>query len=247
MWDTLTKWPSWNGLGHGHQEDENSKSLFSKKFSPSQKSQDWNFIMTLESRIFHDYEFHFDLMIFHLDWPSDYAFESHDFFKSHDDSEKNSMSKNLVIFRGRIALSKRKENPLFRISRHRFSDIQMSQISTFSLKGRLIKLNEWLIKWLLAWLLSIKLKITYHLMKAIFERFVIFDFFRQKEQFFFFHIDKVENFSWLTWKNLLQISHHHNDKIIKSWKIRGHIFPSEDDSRISPDKIIKILTIKNSQ
>ena len=194
MWDTLTKWPSWNGLGHGHQEDENSKSLFSKKNSPSWKSQDWNFIMTLESRIFHDYDFHFDLMIFHLDDHLIMPLKVMNFSRVMMILKKFHVKKS-CHFRGRIALSKRKENALFRISRHRFSDIQMSQISTFSLKGRLIKLNEWLIKWLLAWLSSIKLKITYHLMKAIFERFVIFDFFQEKEQYFFFHIDKSrENF-----------------------------------------------------
>lgn len=103
--------------------------------------------------------------------------------------QKFSMLKKYDIFRCRIAEKRRKENALFRISRHRFSDIQMSQISTFSLKGKLIKLTNRLIIRLPSRLTLIKLKISCHLMKAIFERFVDFDFFRQKKQFFFFHID----------------------------------------------------------
>ena len=65
----------------------------------------------------------------------------------------------------------------------------MSQMSTFSLKGRLIKLTIRLFIRLLQRLTSIKLKFHDHLMKAIFEGFVDFDFFAENKQDFFFHID----------------------------------------------------------
>ena len=120
----------------------------------------------------------------------------------------------LVFLTCRIAEKISKENALFQYRRHRFSDIQMSQIA-FLISHMYIKL---LID---VSILLNQIDITYNIMiatlqimKAIFQEFIVFQFFIKKEQSLCFHIDNCTNINISPMTKLHYWHHNWHDVIM---------------------------------